>query len=421
MARPEMLWLMVLLSLLGTVGVADVSSCSSLCGQRPLANQFGSRIVGGVDSRPGAWPWIVSIQIVYWNGRYRYHTCGGSLIAPTWVLTAAHCFNKSETEAYDMWRLLIGAWEIELGWIRKALDPQVQERAPIKIILHESYDRKLQKNDIALIQLDRPVVCGDRARIACLPRPGEIPGEFEEKCHIAGWGYKVEGGAPSPILQEAQVNMIDSRTCNGTRWYWGYIHKSNLCAGYEEGKIDTCQGDSGGPLMCKDKSSGAFVVYGVTSWGAGCARAYKPGIYTSTWHFLDWISSKIGPASVFADLPPRITTTIATTTTPTSKSPLYWIWPTFRPWYSAWWMKTTKSPTFKQWWSQTQEPWLAATPLARSPSTPPPYTILRSWISNAMIGKAQALGPSQDLTPLTLSFPKRLRMLMESMKSNNSL
>ncbi|XP_036616738.1 acrosin-like [Trichosurus vulpecula] len=443
-----MLWQIVLLSLLGTVGANADTSCSGLCGQRPLAKTFGTRIVGGVDARPGAWPWIVSIQVVYWNGKYRYHVCGGSLIAPTWVLTAAHCFGKNESNL-NMWRMLVGAWEIQIGWTYGPMDPKVQERKPIKIILHENYNKQFQKNDIALIQLDRPIQCGDLARIACLPRPGEAPVKPEEKCYIAGWGYKVEGGAPSKILQEAQVNMIDTRTCNGSRWYYGYIHPNNLCAGYQEGRIDTCQGDSGGPLMCKDRYSDTYVVDGVTSWGVGCARAFRPGIYTSTWHFLDWIAAKIGPASVIADLPPRTTTppttTTTTTTTPpppptrrtttTLRTPPPWIWPpTYKPWvtkphtsYRPWWMRTTPPRIwftgYRPWkgaspqmWPHTDQPWPPGSALTYSPM----YTALRPWISNPVMVKAQVLGPSQAL-PLTLSFPKRLRLLMDSMKTNKSI
>ncbi|NXV01414.1 ACRO protein, partial [Cettia cetti] len=73
------------------------------------------------------------------------------------------------------------------------------------------------------------------------------------------------------------------------------VHPQDLCAGYPRGGIDTCQGDIGGPLVCKDNVGDFFWLVGLASWGKGCARARRPGIFTSTQHFHSWIRAHAGP------------------------------------------------------------------------------------------------------------------------------
>ncbi|XP_075596467.1 acrosin-like [Balearica regulorum gibbericeps] len=264
---------------------ATWDNCGGTCGLRPMASYAGSsRVVGGRDAQPGAWPWIVSIQNPWKLGTG--HVCGGSLISPQWVLTAAHCFIGARY--VTMWRVVIGATRLT------RLGPEVQVRNIKRLLLHEGYSNITQRNDIALLELDQPVQCSDHIQLACVPDASLRVSELTT-CYISGWGStKARSGVSSDILQEAKVHLIDINLCNSSRWYRGAIHRHNLCAGYPRGGIDTCQGDSGGPLVCKDNNADYFWLVGVTSWGTGCARAKQPGVYTSTQHFYDWILLQMG-------------------------------------------------------------------------------------------------------------------------------
>ncbi|XP_037244395.1 acrosin-like [Falco rusticolus] len=260
-------------------------SCGGSCGLRPMALHYGmSRVVGGTDAQPGAWPWIVSIQALLEGGTA--HICGGSLISPQWVLTAAHCF--IEVRYITALRVVLGVTQLT------QLGPEAQVRNVRQLLVHQHYRNVTQRNDIALLELDQPVQCNSYVKLACVPDASLRVSELTA-CYVSGWGARnARAGASAYALQEAQVHLIDARVCNSSGWYRGAIHTHNICAGYPQGGIDTCQGDSGGPLVCQDKRADYFWLVGVTSWGTGCARARKPGVYTSTQHFYDWILAQMG-------------------------------------------------------------------------------------------------------------------------------
>ncbi|XP_009996604.1 PREDICTED: acrosin-like [Chaetura pelagica] len=276
------LLLLLILLALGWPVHSTWDSCGA-CGLRPLASgDSKTRVVGGTNAAPGTWPWIISLQDPA-RPPSKHHICGGSLISSQWVITAAHCFLEGSPGPVDTWRVVIGANRLS------RLGPEVQVRHIGRVLIHEHYDNVTQSNDIALLQLNQPVQCSAYIQLACVPDASVRVTEMKT-CYVSGWGATTARSTDvSDVLQEAKVLLIDVTLCNSTWWYRGEIHTHNLCAGYAQGVIDTCQGDSGGPLVCKDDYSDHFWLVGITSWGKGCARVRRPGIYTSTQHFYDWI------------------------------------------------------------------------------------------------------------------------------------
>uniref|UniRef100_A0A8C3T8A9 Transmembrane serine protease 3 n=1 Tax=Chelydra serpentina TaxID=8475 RepID=A0A8C3T8A9_CHESE len=241
------------------------------CGTR---SRYSSRIVGGNASSPWQWPWQVSLQF------QGFHLCGGSIITPWWIVTAAHC-------VYDLY--LPSSWSVQVGFVTQQ-DTSVNPYSVEKIIYHRNYKPKTMGNDIALMKLAAPLALNGLIEPICLPNFGE---HFPEgkACWISGWGATAEGGDTSETMNFAGVPLISNKVCNHRDVYGGIITSSMLCAGFLKGGVDTCQGDSGGPLACKDMNIWKLV--GTTSFGMGCAEVNKPGVYSRTTSFLDWIHEQM--------------------------------------------------------------------------------------------------------------------------------
>ncbi|XP_036447170.1 acrosin-like [Colossoma macropomum] len=256
---------------------SSVFAGSSGCGERPkVGPPSGSRVVGGHFALKGAWPWQVSIQ------RMSSHICGGSILSHLWILSAAHCLNKSR--GYSTLQVVAGLHSLSRH------GRTVQIRSVERVIKHEDYDKTSFENDIALLQLHYPLFFTTHVQPVCI-----LNNEMEERglsfssCFISGWGSTVFQGKLVDTLREAEVELIDTETCNQRDWHGGHVSDNMVCAGRESGGIDTCQGDSGGPLSCYSEVTGRFYIYGVTSHGEDCGLPKKPGLYTRTSRYSAWL------------------------------------------------------------------------------------------------------------------------------------
>ncbi|XP_062416331.1 transmembrane protease serine 2-like [Pungitius pungitius] len=231
----------------------------------------GPRIVGGTQAAQGAWPWQVSLQI---DG---YHVCGGSIISPRWILSAAHCFQ--EFSYAKMWNVQSG--DVSLGLMSLRSGATVK-----KIIIHAKFNRRNNENDIALLRLNSPLQITSTVRPVCLPNSA-IDLSAGRQAWITGWGSLRSSGPSPDHLNQAEVTIYSRETCNRAQVFDGKVTKTMICAGRLRGGVDTCQGDSGGPLVVKEGD--VWWLAGDTSWGIGCAMRNKPGLYGNVSYFINWI------------------------------------------------------------------------------------------------------------------------------------
>ncbi|XP_035269943.1 proproteinase E-like [Anguilla anguilla] len=235
-----------------------------------------SRVVNGVDARPYSWPWQISLQYLS-SGTYR-HTCGGTLIAPNWVLTAGHCISSRK------YRVVLGEYDLT----REENNEQIREVS--KILVHPGWNDNCVAcgDDVALVKLASSAFINDKVQLACVPPAGDLVAH-NEPCYITGWGRLYTGGPIASKLQQALLPVVDHPVCSRSDWWGSTVKPSMVCAG---GDIRSgCNGDSGGPLNCQGRD-GRWYVQGVTSFvsSRGCNTIQKPTVFTRTSSFSQWIS-----------------------------------------------------------------------------------------------------------------------------------
>jgi secreted trypsin-like serine protease len=292
--------------------ILTAAAAPALAQMRGLVRAEEDRIIGGeIVANVKAWPWQVALYHNDSSSGSKAFICGGSVIAGRWVLTAAHCVAGGSPGDYA-----VVEGTLQIDFVLDDPPGSNGRRLAVKqIIAHEQYNLERKENDIALLELAAP------AQSTPVPyaRPAMPALEAAGKhAYVTGWGQlretkkdalgrPVDAKTNQPVtaanmkdyldskLRQLEIPLVGTQSCRDAyKNQAGVVDARTLCAGVPEGGKDSCQGDSGGPLVSRDENTSGLVQIGVVSWGAGCANAGSPGVYTRISAFEGWLREKTG-------------------------------------------------------------------------------------------------------------------------------
>ncbi|XP_010373229.1 neutrophil elastase [Rhinopithecus roxellana] len=221
---------------------------------------LASEIVGGRQAQPHAWPFMVSLQL---RGG---HFCGATLIAPNFVMSAAHCVANVNFRSVSV---VLGAHNLQ------QLEPTRQVFA-VQRIFENGFDPIDLLNDIVILQLNGSATINDNVQVAQLPAQGRRVGN-RVQCLAMGWGHLGGNRGIASVLQELNVTVVRS-----------LCRRGNVCTIVRRRRAGVCFGDSGSPLVCNG------LIHGIASFvRGGCASGLYPDAFAPVALFVNWINSII--------------------------------------------------------------------------------------------------------------------------------
>ena len=249
-----------------------------------------SKILGGVQAAPGAWPWIAALLYANDSNVYSAQFCSGVLIDKSWVLTAAHCVQGMSAQGIQV---AVGAWD---------LTAFTGSRTPVRSIrIHPQFSSTSLYNDIALVELSGPSSSQPITLFSGESVDNTPPSLLGKLVTVLGWGVadSTTSWYYPEILRQVSLPVVADSTCNDI--YINPVLPSQFCAGYWEGK-DACEGDSGGPAVVQ--VDGHWVHAGIVSAGVSCQEYFGwYGKYTRTSAYLSFIRQYAPSVAVTGKIP----------------------------------------------------------------------------------------------------------------------
>lgn len=238
-----------------------------------------ARVYGGNEVPIRRYPYLAAL---FWTnpdtGNLRL-VCGGSLIAPTVILTAAHCADKVDV-------VMLGIYNFTNI---QEMDYEYYMISPNQKVIYPSYDPTTQAGDFLLLTLDQP----SKFNPITLNADELLPSD-SQWLTVMGWGV-TESGTQSSTPREAVVTAMANSLCAERYRYSSSILDNELCASGGS-TYDSCQGDSGGPLIIKGGSAEEDILVASVSWGYDCADSMYPGVYARVSAVRTWLEELVPQA-----------------------------------------------------------------------------------------------------------------------------